>query len=117
MIMIRRRSRREGGSSAHFAPGDLVRHRRYGSRAVVVDLDSECKAAEGWYASNQTQPPRDQPWYHLLVHRAAHTTYAAESNLEADGTGEEISHPLLPLFFEPFADGAYERNDRAWPTS
>jgi heat shock protein HspQ len=115
MIMIRRKDRRDGGSPALFEPGDLVRHRRYGYRAVVVDYDLTCAASDEWYRSNQTQPVRDQPWYHLLVDRAAHTTYAAEENLESDPSGLEISHPLLRHFFEAFEQGSYVRNDRPWP--
>ena len=26
-------------------------------------------------------PPKNQPWYHVLVHGADHTTYVAEQNL------------------------------------
>lgn len=114
MIMIRRRDP-EAGGAARFAPGDLVRHRRYGYRAVVVAFDLECRASGSWYASNQTQPPRDQPWYHLLVHRHDHTTYAAQSNLEADASGEPIEHPLLQHFFDGFEGGVYLRNERQWP--
>ena len=107
MIQIRRH---EGGT--RFTRGELVRHRRYGYRAVVVDFDLQCQASEAWYATNQTQPPREQPWYHLLVDGAGHTTYAAETNLEPDDTGDPVVHPLLPHFFEAFEDGRYVRNDR-----
>lgn len=50
-----------------FEPGQLVRHRRYGYRGVVVDRDEFCEADDEWYSKNQTQPDRDQPWYHVLV--------------------------------------------------
>ncbi len=49
-----------------YHPGQIVRHRRYGYRGVVVDSDLTCKADEAWYQSNQTQPDRNQPWYHVL---------------------------------------------------
>lgn len=111
MIMIRRR---EGSSKARFAPGDLVRHRRYGYRGVVVEFDLVCEANDDWYESNQTQPRKDQPWYHVLVHQSPHTTYAAEDSLLREYGGEEISHPLLQHFFVSFEDGAYVRNERPW---
>ena len=59
-------------SPARFQPGHLVRHRRYGYRGVVVALDLECGAGDDWYRSNRTQPDRDQPWYHVLVHGSSH---------------------------------------------
>ncbi len=98
----------------NFAPGQLVRHVRYGYRAVVVAIDPYCRAGEAWYQSNQTQPTRNQPWYHLLVHRTDTTTYAAQHNLTPDPDNDPIEHPLLEMFFDRFSDGSYERNKRAW---
>lgn len=98
-----------------FEPGQLVRHRRYGYRGVVVDGDASCQADDAWYQKNQTQPDRDQPWYHVLVDGTSTCTYAAEENLEPDPSGLPISHPLLPHFFGAFEDGHYIRNDQPWP--
>ena len=98
-----------------FRPGDLVRHRRYGYRGVVVQGDAACQADESWYRSNQTQPDRGQPWYHVLVHGSVHTTYAAQENLKADPGGGPIAHPLLEHFFDAFEGTSYLRNDRPWP--
>ena len=112
--MIRRGARREGEAPTRFRPGELVRHRRYGYRGVVVDLDLECTAPDDWYSSNQTQPGRDQPWYHVLVDRSVQTTYAAEENLVHDPGGAEIVHPLVEHFFDRFEDGRYVRNERPW---
>ena len=64
---------------------------------MVVERDLSCRASDEWYEGNKTQPDREQPWYHLLVHRAMHTTYAAHSNLEVDPSGEEVLHPLVPM--------------------
>lgn len=98
-----------------FAPGQLVHHKRYDYRGVVAASDVECRASQEWYQSNQTQPPLDQPWYHVLVDGGTHVTYVAELNLEADATGAPIQHPLIPYFFSAFEEGAYQRNDRPWP--
>ena len=114
MIQVRRKERPGGGAPNRFVPGELVRHRRYGYRGVVVAFDLECQADEGWYRANRTQPKRDQPWYHVLVDGAAHTTYAAEENLRADDSPLAIRHPLLELYFSDFEDGFYRRNDRPW---
>lgn len=98
-----------------FAPGDLVSHRRYGYRAVVVEVDPQCRASEAWYQKNATQPKRDQPWYHLLVDQSASITYAAQSSLEMDTQGTPVEHPLLALFFSGFQDGQHLRNNHPWP--
>lgn len=98
-----------------FRPGQVVRHRRYGYRGVVVDGDALCRADEAWYQSNRTRPDRDQPWYHVLVHDSMQVTYAAQSNLESDETGDEVVHPYVPYFFSEFRDGEYVRNDQPWP--
>jgi heat shock protein HspQ len=99
-----------------FRPGQLVRHRRYGYRGVVVDGDTSCQADEAWYQSNRTRPERTQPWYHVLVHNSMQVTYAAQSNLEPDDTGDEVVHPYVPYFFSEFRDGEYVRNDQPWPS-
>ena len=98
-----------------FEPGQLVQHRRYGYRGVVVGRDESCQADAAWYANNQTQPDRDQPWYHVLVHGSLTCTYAAAENLMADLSGRPIDHPMVPHFFSEFVDGHYVRNDEPWP--
>ncbi len=89
-------------NSPLFAVGEVVVHRIYDYRAVVVALDPTCQADEEWYQSNQTQPSKDQAWYHLLVDGAQQVTYSAESNLQRDGSGAPIVHPMLNLFFFGF---------------
>lgn len=103
------------GRKPKFAPGQTVRHKRYGYRGVVVDTDLECLADEQWYESNQTQPDRSQPWYHVLVHDTDQTTYAAQDNLEEDLSKLPIEHPLVEHFFRGFVDGRHIRNERPWP--
>ena len=104
-------------AAPEFTPGELVAHRRYGYRGVVVARDLACQADAQWYASNQTQPERAQPWYHVLVDGSSSTTYAAQTSLRADDSAEPIEHPLVAVFFSRFAGGCYERNDRPWPTA
>lgn len=103
-------------SEAHFKPGQLIKHKRYGYRGIIVAADPTCQATESWYQSNLTQPDRDQPWYHVLVHDSDQSTYAAQTSLEADTSTEEINHPWLEEFFSDFVDGEYIRNQRPWLT-
>ncbi len=97
---------------ARFSVGDLVHHRLFDYRGVVVDVDPTCQASDEWYAAvARSRPPRDKPWYHVLVHGAGHTTYVAERNLEEDASGKPIAHPLLSRFFTGFEAGRYVRID------
>jgi heat shock protein HspQ len=100
--------------SNRFRPGDLVRHRRYGYRGVVVGFDLRCMADEAWYQANQTQPRKDQPWYHVLVHGTGSATYAAEENLLPDDSIDPIEHPMLDVFFSAYRGGRYVRNEVPW---
>ncbi len=100
---------------ARFLPGQMVRHKRYGYRGIVVDHDQTCQASDTWYFSNQTQPQRNQPWYHVLVHDSDQVTYAAQSSLEGFETEEKFQHPLLEQFFIQTLDGRHIRNNNPWP--
>jgi len=98
-----------------FTVGQVVKHKRYGYRGVIVEVDLRCQATDQWYQKNQTQPSRDQPWYHVLVDGSTATTYPAQENLTLEPIGEPIEHPWLDQFFSIFLDGRYIRNDRPWP--
>lgn len=98
-----------------FEPGQLIRHRRYGYRGVVVERDERCQADAAWYSKNQTQPSRDQPWYHVLVDGTSTCTYAAAENLMADSANLPINHPLVSRFFSDFQGDSYVRNANPWP--
>jgi len=95
--------------------GQIVKHKKYDYRGVVVDFDFSCQADDDWYYSNQTQPARNQPWYHVLVDDSSQITYAAEDNLFLDEHTEEVDHPLIPYFFDSFQNGQYVRNSEPWP--
>ena len=90
-----------------FEIGELVQHLRYRYRGVVAGRDASCRADDSWYLRNQTQPDRDQPWYHVLVHGGEHTTYVAQENLESDIGAEQVVHPMTRSFFEYFQGGRY----------
>tara|TARA_B100000941_G_C28082681_1_gene339542 strand:- start:12 stop:368 length:357 start_codon:yes stop_codon:yes gene_type:complete len=105
----------EKGPEPRFAVGQLVRHIRYGYRGVIVAFDRTCQATDAWYQNNQTKPERKQPWYHVLVDGVGYSTYAAQSNLVPDESGQCIIHPWVEEFFSSFDDGQYVRNDQQWP--
>lgn len=105
----------EAPQEAQFEPGQLVSHRRYDYRGVVVAFDLTCQADDDWYFSNRSQPQRYQPWYHVLVHGGQQVTYAAQTSLQADKSGGQVVHPFVAHFFSAFLDGRYTRNNTAWP--
>jgi heat shock protein HspQ len=93
---------------ARFGVGQVVHHKMYNYRGVIFDVDPVFLGTEEWYDQVAlSRPPKDKPWYHVLVHTATHTTYVAERNLEADDSGEGVRHPLLEDYFADFRDGRY----------
>ena len=95
---------------ARFYVGQPVHHRLFDYRGVVADADATFQGSDDWYETMaRSRPPKDRPWYHVLVHDAEHTTYVAERNLEPDLTGEPIRHPDLGLYFDEQHDGLYLR--------
>jgi heat shock protein HspQ len=94
---------------AKFSVGQLVHHRLFGYRGVIYDVDPYFLGTEEWYEQvARSRPPKEQPWYHVLVDGAEHTTYVAERNLEPDPSTEEIEHPLVRKLFRGLEDGHYQ---------
>ena len=95
-------------SQAKFAVGQVVHHRLFDYRGVIFDVDPVFSGSDEWYEQvARSRPPKDSPWYHVLVHGAGHETYVAERNLEPDSTEEPIEHPELSDYFGDFLNGAY----------
>lgn len=96
-----------------FSIGQLVHHRRFDYRGVVVDIDPIFMGSDEWYDQvAQSRPPKDKPWYRVLVHDASHETYVAERHLEEDAEETPINHPLVETFFQSFEQGRYQLNMR-----
>ena len=97
-------------SQPKFAVGQIVHHRKYDYRGVIVDVDPVFSGTEEWYDQMAVSlPPKDKPWYHVLVDGGQHSTYVAEQHLEPDPSGHQISHPALGQFFSSFERGRYFR--------
>ena len=81
---------------AKFSVGDLIHHRLFDYRGVVFDIDQTFQSTEEWYeAVAKSCPPKDKPWYHVLVDQASHSTYVAEKHLAASVCLEPIIHPAI----------------------
>jgi len=58
-----------------------------------MGVDETFQGSDEWYDEvARSRPPKDKPWYHVLVHGASHRTYVAERHLEPDVSGEPIEH-------------------------
>ena len=101
-------------SRVKFSVGELIHHRLFGYRGVIIDVDQNFQASEEWYeAVAKSRPPKNRPWYHVLVHQSEQSTYVAEQNLEPDDSVDPIDHPMLENFFSEFDNGRYNRNQPA----
>ena len=99
--------------SAKFFVGQIIHHKKLDYRGAVFDVDATFQGSDEWYESvAHSRPPKDRPWYHVLVDGAANTTYVAERHLESEERGEPIKHPLIAKLFGEFAEGRYSMRGR-----
>ncbi len=95
-------------SSAKFSVGQVIRNCLFDYRGVIIDVDPYFKGSEDWYRdAARTSPPKDRPWYHVLVDGQVHRTYVAERNLEPDQSGAPINHQDMALYFEGLGEDGY----------
>jgi heat shock protein HspQ len=78
---------------------------------VVFDVDARFNNSDEWYAAipEDSRPPKNQPFYHLLAEndQSYYVAYVSEQNLVPDDSGGPVSHPDLPDLFGDFEDGRY----------
>lgn len=92
-----------------FSMGESVWHRLYDHRGIVIDVDPVFTESEKWYEQMaMSRPPKNEPWYHVLVHSAVHQTYVAKRNLDHDDSGEPINHPTIETLFSEFDGERYK---------
>jgi len=93
-----------------FFVGQIVHHNRFDYRGVIVDVDADFQGSEAWYQQvARSRPPKDKPWYRVVVDGGEHETYVAERHLEAAPDKAPVSHPALDDLFSGFKDGVYEQ--------
>ncbi len=97
------------GTTAAFSIGQVVTHSRFGYRGVIFDADPCFMLSDEWYRRVAlSRPPRNQPWYHVLVDGQDHTTYVAERHLLLVADPAPIQHPMLDELFARFNGACYE---------
>ena len=98
--------------SSQFFVGQIIEHLKVGYRGVIYGIDAEFSLSEEWYEQvARSRPPRDQPWYHVMVDDATHTTYVAERHLAPSDDLSQIDHPALGQAFSRFDGSRYLPNE------
>lgn len=96
---------------SRFSIGDVVRHRMFGFRGVVFDIDPVFANSDEWYEAipAEVRPRREQPYYHLLAENedSSYVAYVSQQNLMADPEGGPVDHPSLSQIFDDFRQGRY----------
>ena len=86
-----------------FNIGDIVKHRIYPFRGVIVDVDPEFSNSEEWYKSipAEIRPSKEQPFYHLMAENTEtfYAAYVSQQNLVVDGENGPVDHPDLDQIF------------------
>ena len=97
--------------SPAFNIGDVVKHRLYKFRGVIVDIDPEFSNTEEWYQSipEESRPRKDQPFYHLLAENTEtfYSAYVSQQNLLPDSESGPIHHPDVDVLFCDVLNGRY----------
>lgn len=98
-------------SSAKFAIGQVVKHRIFGFRGLIFDVDPEFDNTEEWWLSipEEIRPSKDQPFYHLFAENAEteYIAYVSEQNLLPDTSDEPLRNPLIEEMFIRDERGVY----------
>ena len=94
--------------TSQFFVGQIIEHLKVGYRGVIFAVDAEFSLSEEWYEQvARSRPPKGEPWYHVMVDGAAHTTYVAQRHLKASDDLTQIDHPDLGKAFRQFDGDRY----------
>ncbi|MDX1519651.1 MAG: heat shock protein HspQ [Gammaproteobacteria bacterium] len=101
-------------ANAKFNVGQIIYHKLFNYRGVIIDVDPCFQGTEEWYEQmTSTNPPKDMPWYHVLVDNSDRQTYVSERNLESDDSLQPVNHPLVDKVFSHFQDGVYHADQHS----
>ena len=95
-------------TQAKFFVGQIIQHKLFNYRGVIFEIDPHMMLGDEWYEQiAKSRPPKDEPWYHVMVDNALHTTYVAQQNLQPGENQSPIEHPEINEIFDHFSDGIY----------
>ena len=102
--------------AAKYRIGQVVRHRVFGFRGVVFDVDPVFDNTEEWWLSipAEVRPSKDQPFYHLFAENeeTEYIAYVSEQNLLPDESERPLRHPQISEFFHKRDGSYYLQRDR-----
>lgn len=114
--------RRRNNKKVKFRVGQVIKHKIWGYKGVIIGWDEFAKAPESWLRANHpaSHPEwRLQPNYSILVHthdrQDPQITYVPEDNIKIISNAK-ISHPHLKDYFYQFDGSQYLPNEelREW---
>ena len=93
---------------AEYNIGQVIYHKHYNFRGVIVDVDAEFGADDEWYDTHAKNHPRkDKPWYHVLVDDGSSIAYVSEQNISSDLSDLEVHNPMLLDMLATNGQGRY----------
>lgn len=98
-------------TTAKFAIGQVVKHRKHDFRGIIYDVDPTYANSDEWYQAipESIRPSKDQPYYHLLAEgeEGAYEAYVSEQNLQIDIGQTPVCHPAIKDMFIHDSKGNY----------
>ena len=103
-------------TQAKFNIGQVVKHKHYGFRGVIFDVDFKYSLDEKWYQEaskamqrmGQAAINKKQPFYHILTDGSEHESYVSEHHLELAETGKPVRHDSIDQWFTIGFGGQYK---------
>ena len=99
---------------AKFSIGQVVRHKLFPFRGVIIDVDVEFANSEEWWLAipEEYRPAKEQPYYHLLAENTedSYEAYVSQQNLLPDVSGEPVRHPDVDQFFDDLDGDHYKKS-------
>ena len=96
-------------ASVKFSPGNIVKHQKFHYRGVIFDVDLTFEGSAEWYQQVAlSRPPKDAPWYHVLVDGSRQISYVAERHLVLSDDFSRIDHPLVKELFTGLVGQHYQ---------
>ncbi|MBF0434560.1 MAG: heat shock protein HspQ [Magnetococcales bacterium] len=93
---------------AKFTVGQVIRHNLFDYRGVIVDVDPMYQRDDACYERMpRNRPPKDRPWYQVLVHDSDSEAYVAERNLCLDNSLKPVENAKMAGYFRDFCEGRY----------
>jgi len=93
---------------ADYNIGQVIYHKHYNFRGIIVDVDAEFSGDDDWYEEHaKNKPSKDQPWYHVLVDDDSVMAYVSEQNICSDVSDLNVENPLILDMLASDENGEY----------